>query len=178
MFCLGGSVQCSAVQFSMCLFYPLGVVLPQPFTARALRVALYVCSTRNAMEEDLNQSLRQSFWTRSFPINPLYIIGGLVVIAVYVILPIYLYTARLKDVCCDPDVGTSLACNATDAAAGQVAGDVPVGTSDDEVTATFRKLMTPAVDAVADQIGSYIGGRGSQQQGSGSDAWSQYVARG
>ena len=34
------------------------------------------------MQQDLNQSLRKSFWTRKFPFNPLYLVGGLVVLVV------------------------------------------------------------------------------------------------
>lgn len=139
-----------------------------------------MCSTRNEMEEDLNKSLRASFWTRSFVINPLYIIGGLVVVAVYIILPVYLYSSKLRNVCCNPDKGTELSCNATDAAAGDgTASGVPP---------TLRKLLAPVVDAVeaaSQHLGAHLADGVIQQQlgassegGSRPDPWSLYVVRG
>ena len=126
------------------------------------------------MEQDLAQSFKQSFWTRSFPVNPLYVLGAIVVIAVYIILPIYLYTHRLKGVCCGPDAGTSLACNATDVAAGQQ--------TPDDVTGTLRKLLT--TQQIEAHWGEALGSGSASLRSaldsldSAADPWSHYIARG
>ena len=129
---------------------------------------LWLCSTRITMEADLEKSFKQSFWTRSFPVNPLYVLGVIVVLAVYVMLPIYLYTNRLKGVCCDPDAGTSLACNATDTTSGQQ--------TQDDVRGNLRKLLsTQQIDAQA----LYAGGSGDLHiDPTTVDPWSHYIARG
>jgi hypothetical protein len=112
------------------------------------------------MQQDMQQSLRQSFWTRNFLINPLYLIGSLVVVAVYIILPIYLYTNRLKDVCCPPDSGTKLECNSTggpavvvgtDGAPADATGDAP-GTNSG-ASALRRMLGVGIHDLVPSQNG-------------------------
>lgn len=123
------------------------------------------------MEQDLEQSFRQSFWTRSFPINPLYVLGVVVVIAVYVVLPVYLYTERLKSVCCDPDKGTQLACNATEDALG------PQGAPDD-VTGSLRKLL--AVDQIGSQVlrSSSELVAGAVDGVGGGDPWAHHIALG
>jgi hypothetical protein len=136
------------------------------------------------MEQDLDQSLKASFWTRSFPINPLYILGVLFVIAVYVVLPVYLYTDKLKNVCCEPDDGTALACSPSEASDSMTDGTLAEGTPD--VAPTLRKLLAPVVHAVTDQIGAQLvtSNLNSQQQpggssrGIGEDPWAPFVARG
>lgn len=168
----------------------------------------HACSTRNELEQDLNRSLRASFWTRSFPINPLYILGGLFVIAVYIILPVYLYTEKLKDVCCDPDKGTSLSCtgagltpieedvlDSNNAAPGRgfeaVPGEpVPQNGFTPTPPVALRKLLAPSWDVVVGMIGNRLGeeasGEGSGRLPSGGeggshrggDPWSHYIARG
>jgi hypothetical protein len=134
------------------------------------------------MEKDLDQALKASFWTRAFPINPLYILGGFFVVAIYVVLPAYLYTSKLKNVCCDPDIGTVLSCNATEAATGGITTVSPP----DDIAPSLRKLLAPTVNAVIESVGAHlVGSEGSSQQrpggsdsGVGGDPWARYVARG
>lgn len=74
----------------------------------------WMCSTRQNIQDELERELRASFWTRNFLINPLFVLACIVIVVIYVILPIYLYRERLPGACCQPDLGTSLACDSLD----------------------------------------------------------------
>lgn len=75
---------------------------------------MLACSTRQNIQDELDRELRASFWTRNFLINPLFLLAFIVIVAIYIILPIYIYRERLPGVCCQPDEGTSLGCTPTD----------------------------------------------------------------
>jgi hypothetical protein len=53
-------------------------------------------NTSNRQSSDgADHGLKPSFWSR-FPVNPLRIIGLFVVVIVYILFPIYVYTHKLK----------------------------------------------------------------------------------
>lgn len=179
---------------SKCLLLCLVRLKPLTLLLISLTVHLVavLCSTRNAMQQDLNQSLRASFWTRKFPFNPLYLVGGLVVVVVYIILPITLYTSKLKNVCCSADVDTSLACaegvetadqqddsaNGSDPGTGTGDGD---GSNDGTGTGTggmLRRLLGAAVDSAVEQIGGRMGLERQRGPSASGDPWGHLVVRG
>lgn len=101
------------------LYNTLHILLDSVFVCvkRAVPVSVlspwrHSCRTFDAIKQEANEALPASCWTRSFAINPLYLMGGLVVLIVYFVLPIYLYTDKLKSACCDADFGTKLHCDA------------------------------------------------------------------
>ena len=89
----------------------------------------HTCRTLSSLKRDAADSLSPSCWTRNFAVNPLYLLGGLIVIVVYVLLPIYLYTSKLTVACCELDLGTRTQCDAvhsTHSTHSTQQGDAPV----------------------------------------------------
>jgi hypothetical protein len=78
--------------------------------------------TRRRENSCSTQALRGSFWSRNFIVNPLMVLGGLVVFVVYVVLPIYIYQNRLDGVCCAVDEGTALGCASGNASSTNAGG--------------------------------------------------------
>lgn len=144
------------------------------------------------MQEDVKQSLPASCWTSNFAFNPLYLLGGLVVIVVYIFLPIYLYTNKLKSVCCKPDIGTDPLCPAVHSANSTPEDNaLSMGPASDAWTASdashstmFRQLLGSAVLRSGEELGGCVMRWGSVKCGSGevsglgADPWGHLVAWG